>query len=88
MEVRKGSRINVEFTVMDIEYDQTCMYDWVQVEDSDGQELSIQRMWLDFTFNQLKKSLAGPTKFFIHFHSDGSITSKGFSAKLTEITQI
>ena len=46
MEVRKGSRINVEFTVMDIEYDQTCMYDWVQVEDSDGQELYKGCGWI------------------------------------------
>ena len=44
--VSEGSRIKLSFTVMDIEYDTHCKYDYVQALDTDGGEIGT--MWSCF----------------------------------------
>ena len=84
IEVGLDNRIFIEFTEMNIEYHSSCRYDWVQVKDADGQEL-FKGCGRELPNNTI---ISNTNKVFINFHSDSSITAKGFLLKFSELERM
>jgi len=76
VEVAAGSKIELTFTDFNIEPQSSCIYDWVQVVDSDGKNIG-QKLCGTSKPDPIKSS--GNT-LKVKFHSDESENYKGFSA--------
>ena len=76
----RGSRVFLYFTHLDIEWQATCLYDYLQIglSESDAQPIKIcgqHESDLDsYDYLSLDNSVT------IKFHSDFSVTATGFSA--------
>ena len=74
-----GQIIIFEFSDFSIEYATSCIYDWVQVFDGNGQEL-LKKSCGDTN----PQSFSSKTnKATVMFHSDVSVTGKGFRLKFS-----
>jgi len=86
IEVSIGSKIKLDFTAFDVEYEANCGYDWVQVKDTDGSPLG----------NTASKKFCGTTippsltstgnKMTVVFRSDYDVVKKGFEATWEKVT--
>ena len=79
--VSEGSRIKLSFTVMDIEYDTHCKYDYVQALDTDGGEIGKWCWRTSLPDDVLPDDVySSGNKMTIIFKSDSSQTEQGFHA--------
>ena len=78
IEVALGQRIEIVFTEFDIENHQSCSWDWVQVVDGDGTELLPKTCGRNKPNSVIKSRT---NQVYVKFHTDGSVTRKGFSAE-------
>jgi len=81
IEVKSGKKIKINFDDLDIEYHKLCRYDWVWIKDGDD-EVMYARMCGD-----KKPGIVTSTtnKVEIFFHSDYSITKRGFKLTWVEV---
>ena len=90
--VSPGNKISMELKFMSIEKHDTCRYDYIMVLDEDGTIL------LDKTCGELskpitilstttpKKIISSTNNVTVKFHTDHSVTDKGFVIVWEEIT--
>merc|ERR1711962_1073123 len=81
IEVGSGKRIKISFDDLDIENEDSCFYDYVTVKDSNGAVL------VGKTCGTTKPEVVTSTtnKVDVIFHSDGSVTNKGFKLTWVEV---
>merc|ERR1711962_1887363 len=81
IEVGSGKRIKISFDDLDIENEDSCIYDYVTVKDSNGAVL------VGKTCGTTKPEVVTSTtnKVEVIFHSDGSETNKGFKLTWVEV---
>merc|ERR1712080_415034 len=81
IEVASGKKIKISFDDLDIEYDGSCSYDYVMVKDSGGVTL------VGKTCGTTKPGdvTSSTNKVVVIFHSDYSVTNKGFKLTWVEV---
>merc|ERR1711962_1260723 len=81
IEVGSGKKIKISFDDLDIEYDRWCRYDYVWLKDSDGGFLG------ENTCGTTKPGVvtSKANKVEVIFHSDNSVTKRGFKLTWTEV---
>jgi len=84
LEVASGSTIELSFTAFDVEAESSCGYDYVKVTDSDG-TTQLAKLCGDTLPAAIKSS---GNKLTVVFHSDGSVTKKGFQATWKEVAGV
>ena len=84
IEVTSGSTIELSFTTLDIEPEASCGYDYVKILDSDG-TTELAKLCGDSLPSPLKSS---GHKLTVVFHSDESVTRKGFEATWKEVAGV
>jgi len=86
IEVAIGSKIKLDFTAFDVEYEANCGYDWVQVKDTDGSPLGNTAS-KKFCGTTLPPSLTSTgNKMTVVFRSDYDVVKKGFQATWEKVT--
>merc|ERR1712106_208526 len=80
IEVAIGSRIELTFTAFDIEDDESCTYDYVQVFDTDGK--SLAKKCGSKTPEAIESTC---NKLTVKFHSDDYLNKKGYKAEWKKI---
>ena len=77
VEVDAGKRLQIIFSEFNLEANSRCSWDWVTVADGDGTELLPKTCGT----NKPTSAIVSKTnRAIVHFHSDYSVTMKGFSA--------
>ena len=73
LEVATGSKIELTFTEFDVEHEENCGYDWVEVKDGKNSQKYC---------GNTKPSVITSTsnKLQVKFHSDYYLNTKGFTA--------
>ena len=84
MEVGAGATIQLSFEAFDVEAESNCDYDFVKVMDSDG-TTELAKLCGASLPATIKSS---GNKLTVLFHSDGSVTKKGFEATWTEVAGV
>jgi len=75
LEVAPGSKIELKFTSFDIEKHTSCIYDYVEVLDSDGSQIMKE------CGHVIPDAVTSKSNTMtVKFHSDNSVTHKGFHA--------
>merc|ERR1712025_41598 len=81
LKVATGSRMELSFTDFVIEPEDHCSYDYVQVLDSDGKQL-IKKCGS----TKPAKVVSTGNTMTVKFHSDETVTAKGFSATWKKVS--
>ena len=79
-----GSTIKLTFTDFDLEDDPGCAYDYVSVVDTDG-TTQLAKLCGDSIPSAIKSS---GNKLTVVFHSDQSVTKKGFEASWIKVSGV
>jgi len=77
----EGSKIELEFVDFQIEDHSTCGYDFVEVLDSDQRQ-----MMKKCGSSKPEKVISSANSLTVRFHSDSSVTMKGFKATWKQVT--
>merc|ERR1712002_235768 len=79
--VEEGSQILITFTDFEIENHPNCGWDWVKVVDGDGTDLLRKSCGSGIPDPMTSKT----NRITVEFHSDFSITRRGFKAELNAV---
>ncbi|XP_065639868.1 cubilin isoform X2 [Hydra vulgaris] len=83
IEVKFGLKVQLQFVVMNVESGNSCQYDYIQVRD--GRDNSGKDLGRYCGTEEPVPLTSNSNRMFIHFHSDGQETRKGFILRWTGV---